>query len=467
MPIKKYVSRDVLIILLIFVISRIIAGLMGIQFNIDPLRWYWQYLSMETLQHHLLLGVWYDHAQPPGFNLLLGIVMKLAGDNMSIVFSLLLKAITLGNVFLLLSILKKLTTNSYLPLSFCLLYLLSPATLIFEVELFYTTYVSFLLLLSMFFLLRFQQRKTWLFALGFYLPLAILCLSRNMYHLIWLILLTVPVIYYYKNKEGSRKLFFVASVSILMVTGLYLKNYILFDSFSSSTWLGMNLAKNVFHDAGITDSSHIEAYFPFSNIQVYKKFISGDWEKRFAGINDRDLLNATKTSGFPNEHQINYIEVSKKYEEACKQYIRLKPGKFVQNSMESAVIFFTPATIYTLRVNEVKKIEYYDIAYSFNLSHFFSGVQGRRVAIAISAIPKLVIYLFAFFFLIRASIKTKSISLLNQIIFITIAFVFLTSSVFEHAENMRFRYEIEPLFLILLAQVLDALLIKYRTKKGL
>jgi hypothetical protein len=136
-------NRQILIIIIVFIISRILALLLGLHLNEWALLAYWQYLDIDTLQHHLLTGVWYDHAQPPVFNLLLGVVLKIGGKYSMLLFAILLKGISLANSLLLFSILGKLTEVRYIPLITALVYMLSPATLIFECELFYTTTVSF------------------------------------------------------------------------------------------------------------------------------------------------------------------------------------------------------------------------------------------------------------------------------------------------------------------------------------
>jgi 4-amino-4-deoxy-L-arabinose transferase-like glycosyltransferase len=325
--------------------------------------------------------------------------------------------------------------------------------MIFESELFYTSFISLLLLLSVWCLLRFQQKESFAHALGLFLPLAILCLTRSMYHLVWLLVITLLVLYYYRGKKGFTPLLASSLFSLLLVSGWYLKNKIIFGSFSASSWIGMNMARNVFHDHELPDSTHIEGIEPFSRISAYKPFISGDYEKKYAGLNDRDLLREMKNDSFINMNHIDYIEVSKKYMDVSKDYIRAHPSAYLKNVLQSTIIFFTPATRYPFAEKQARKIAYYDLLYSFNLSEFAEGKQQRRVALTVSSIPKMLIYIAVFFFLLRSVIRERKISLLNGVVIATIGYVFVLSSLLEHYENMRFRYEIEPLFLLLLGQV--------------
>jgi hypothetical protein len=465
--IKKFFSRDILVILIVFIISRVLVRFSGIHFSYIALYQYWQYLDVETLRHNLLTGIWYDHAQPPGFNLLLGIVLKLFGSHAAFAFNVLLRLITLVNVLLLLNILKRVTAHPYLPLIISLIYLLSPATLVLETELFYTTFISMLLLLGVYFLLRFRLKQNWANGFCIFIPLAVLCLTRSMYHLLWLLVIAVSVLYYYKKKTGFSKLLVSAFVCVLLVAGWYLKNYFIFGSFSTSTWIGMNFSRNVFHDNEIKDSSKIEAYEAFSKISFYKKFISGNLEKKFAGINDRDLLSEMKNDTFINENHIDYVEISRQYMDASKAYIKAHPFAYLKNVLQSTIIFFTPATRYPLAEEKAGKIKYYDAVYSFNLSEFAKGKQQRRIALTLSSLPKLLQYIVVFFFLFRSAVRDKKISLLNLFIVLTIGFVFFASSLFEHYENMRFRYEIEPLFLILLARITAVVILREKEKLDL
>ena len=433
---------------------------LGLRMDYKALFVYWQYLDVESLKHNLLPAVWYDHAQPPFFNLLLGVIVKIAGTAAPVIFEVFFKLITLVNCCLLLTILKKVSTNKYVPIVITLAYMLSPGVMIFETELFYTTFISLLLLISIYFLFAFDVRRTVKSSLGIFIPLALLCLTRSMYHLAWLIVVSVITIFYYKNRTGFKQVVTGASIAVSLVAGWYLKNEIIFDSFGSSTWIGMNVARNVFHDNEITDSTQIMSIEPFSKISLYKNFVSEGYEAKYRGLNDRDLLQEFKNDSFVNENHVEYIEISKKYLDASKNYIKAHPAAYVQNVFQSAIIFFTSAAVYPFALEPSEKILYYDILAGFNLTHFAKDKQQRRILLTISAVPKLLLYVFVFGTLAIQIFKNSrrkffDLKLPVIIIICTIGYVFVVSSLLEHFENMRFRYEIEPLFLILLGLVIQ------------
>jgi hypothetical protein len=458
-------SGQVLIIITVFVASRFVTTLLGIHLDIRALPEYWQYLDVETLRHHLLTGIWYDHTQPPIFNLFLGSVLKIGGTHYVVMFDIIFKLISLCNALLLFTIVKKLSTVYFLPVLVAVVYLLSPATIIFEAELFYTSLVSLLFLVSLFYLVRFTELQKWIYAFGVLFPLVLLCLTRSVYHIIWLFMIAASLIYYFRRKASLNKLIVVSIAGIVLVGSWYLKNKLIFGKLTTSTWLGMNMARNVFHDNIINDSSRIEAYEPFSRISVYRKFLDPEFENKFKGLNDRDLLQEMKNDSFINETEVSYIPVSDLYQKASMDFIHNHPGAYMKNVFQSCILFFTPGTLYSLTLENAGKIKYYDLLYSFNLTIFAKNNKERRILLTISAMPKLILYVFVFFILARISLQNRSITPWNLFILITIVFVFGISSFFEHYENMRFRFETEPLFLILAAQVFSRLFSRFQIRR--
>jgi hypothetical protein len=462
---KNTVGLDqVLIIIAVFIVSRIITLFLGLQMNGWALFAYWQYLDVETLRNHLLAGVWYDHAQPPVFNLLLGSVLKIGGNHSILLFTIILKLISLVNALLLFTITKKLVRVNLLPLLTALIYILSPATLIFECELFYTSFISLLLLVSVYNLVRLTDSNNRWNTFGIIFPLTLLCLTRSVYHICWLFLITAFLLFYFRRRPVLNNLILVSLAGIILVGGWYVKNKILFGKFTVSTWIGMNMARNVFHDHEVKDSTRIEAYQPFSKIDVYRKFLDPRYEKKYKGLNDRDLLQDVKNDSFINETEVSYIPVSDLYQKASINFIRNQPAAYAKNVVQSSILYFAPATVYSLGLEQASKIKNYDLLYSFNLTYFAKGKYQRRILLTISAFPKMIIYFFVFFIIIRYSAQSRTISAWNLFIMITIGYVFSVGSFLEHYENMRFRYETEPLFLILAAQVFSRIYSRFKEK---
>ncbi|MEJ7769917.1 MAG: hypothetical protein WKF89_19010 [Chitinophagaceae bacterium] len=441
------------ILLSCFILSRLIAKLSGISFEYAAIFDYWQYLNVKSLRENLLLSLWYQHSQPPVFNFLLGVVLKCSGSYAPLAFEILFLLITFSNGYLLFHLLRKTTAHKYLPLIASCLYLLNPATILFENELFYTSFTSLLLLISSSFLLNFVKTPTSGRAFALFATLTLLCLTRSNYHLFLLMVICGILIFQYYNKKGVRLIFIGSLLAVSLVSGWYFKNYFIFKSFSPSSWLGINFARIVFHNENVSDSTTISAIHPFYPISYYKKYIKDDYKATFAGLNDPILLSETKNDSFINMNHAGYLQVSQQYMEAGRQYVAKHPASYLQHTLFSFIIFFSPASSYYKLKPNNDKLSYYDLVCSFNLSHLYSEEKKRRIALAVSAIPLFCIYFMVIFITIRDAIRSRFISTLHAVIMTIIFFILAISTVFEYGENMRFRYELHPLFMVLAADV--------------
>ena len=74
--------RAVLGLFIVFAVSRVLYGLAGVRFDTAvPLRGYMHFIDVRLLQHDLWNSLWHFHAQPPLFNLFLGMVLHLPGGH--------------------------------------------------------------------------------------------------------------------------------------------------------------------------------------------------------------------------------------------------------------------------------------------------------------------------------------------------------------------------------------------------
>ncbi len=448
----KFHIKEICLIIITYLISRIVSSYFNIEFQFNSIYSYWQYLHIETLKNNLLPGVWYNHTQPPLFNLILGTILKIFGNESQLAFSFLFKTISLLNAILLYLIVNKIVAQKTVSILISLFYILSPAAIVYETEIFYTTTITLLFLIFFYFLLKLKEKIIIINIIGVFAPILFACLTRSMYHIVFFIVISTIIIAYFRKSVHIRKIIITASIFIILISSWYLKNYYFFSTFSSSSWIGMNLSRNVFHDIQIKDSSKITSLEPFQKISAYNKFIKNSSVNKFRNLNDRDLICEFKNDSFINLNHIDYIEVSKLYLAESKNQIVKHPIDYIKNTLTSSILFFAPGTTYSLLKEQTNKLKYYDIIYSFNLTHFAKNKLQRRIALLISALPKFILYLSVFLWLFRITLKKKNISLINLLCTLIICYVFILSSLLEHYENMRFRFEVEPIFLILVSQ---------------
>ncbi|MEO6915811.1 MAG: hypothetical protein ABI151_09325 [Chitinophagaceae bacterium] len=440
------------LLIVVFIVSRAISYFSGVRFGFEALADYWQYLDVYSLRFNLLHSIWYQCAQPPLFNIFLGCLLKAGGGDAPMVFQVSLMILSIVNAVLLESIIRTLTANAKLSLIISSLYLIAPATLLLENELFYTTFNSCLLLTAVFMLLRLTRKASFLNAFLFFLSLALVCLTKSFYHLAWMALVALLVMIKLFPTVSIKKTALAALLPVCIVAGWYGKNYLLFGTFSASSWTGMNLARLVYHEKIISDTSSIASVTPFSPVSSYAKFL--DLVKHTQGFgNERVLKNEFKNEGkHINMFNENYLGISRLYLKVSREEILSNPGDYLNNVLKAGLIFFTPASSYFKVEENERKINYYDAITTLNFSSFFADKPARKRSLAVSSVPMMLLYAFVLFIFFRRSNYPGLLHPVEMFIVITIIYSLLISSFFEYGDNMRFRYEIQPLFLILCAQ---------------
>ncbi|MGH9336283.1 MAG: hypothetical protein ACRD21_21310, partial [Vicinamibacteria bacterium] len=225
-----------------FVLSEILARALGIRFASETLGTLYQYLDPAILRDDLARGLYYLHAQPPLFNLGLGLTLKLFPESYSLAFSLLFGAMALALLFSMAWLMRFLSIPGPVVVLVSIAFALSPNFLVYRHWLFYTLPVALMLTGGGLCLVRFLDsgRRAWLLA---FVGLAgALMLTRSVFHPLWLVFVGLAVLPFTSaSKRGALAL---ASVTPLLVVNLwFLKNYGIVRSYSGSTWLGLSLAK--------------------------------------------------------------------------------------------------------------------------------------------------------------------------------------------------------------------------------
>src|SRR5688500_15515306 len=135
-------------IALVFAASRAAAYAAGVRFDASPLTWYWQYIDPPLLETRLLESVFYSHAQPPLFNLLLGVTLELPAGAFGAAMHAQFLAMGLIAAFGLFLLLTSLRVPARAGVALTCLFTVLPATILYENWLFYE-YLTMTLLVWM------------------------------------------------------------------------------------------------------------------------------------------------------------------------------------------------------------------------------------------------------------------------------------------------------------------------------
>ena len=222
-----------------FAVSRLGYYLLGVRFDARPVLHYFQFVDPQLLKQRLFESLWYLHVQPPGWNLYTGAVLKFFPTSYPTVFHSIYILFGLGICCSICHLMRVCGVNRWLAFTLSLWFIISPGVILFENYMLYEYLVSALLVAAAVALVHFVRNFRPHWALLFFAALFGLVFVRNVFHLAYFAAILGAVAYL--SPARRRTVLLCAALPLLAIVGLYGKNWILFGSFSGSTWMGMNM----------------------------------------------------------------------------------------------------------------------------------------------------------------------------------------------------------------------------------
>jgi hypothetical protein len=466
----------------IFVLSRLVFHYAGIRFDATPLDWYWQYVDPQLLKDRLLESTYYLHSQPPLFNLFVGVVLKAAGGHETVAFMLAYKAMGLVLALSMFSLMRRLKIRTYFALALTTAFIVSPSTIAYESWLFYSYPLAAILCLAGLVLHRYMASGRPATGMLFFGLLAFAVLMRSMFHLIYLVGFVLLVLYF--RRYEWRRVLLAALIPLAVVVLLYAKNAVLFGTFGSSSWFGMSLAKMTTFKIPADERerlveegriSKISLIRPFRDITEYERYVPLP-EKTGVPVLDEER----KSSGHPkfnsNYNNLIFIDVADHYRRDALVVLRAYPGAYLKTVVASLSIFFFPTSDYSFLEGNLSHIRSLNAFYNRVVYGQFlvTGPRGwrdqtytdwRRVErVGFFLVAGFVVFLVCLLRRIRTSSSDPPVKTTLIFIYFTVLYVIVVSSLVEIGENNRFRFIIDPLFLVGLGVCLNGLI--SRLSKG-
>lgn len=224
-PAARDGRRWFILLALVFALSRLIYFAAGVRPDTEPIGTYWQYIDPSLLKDHLWQSLLYLREQPPGFNLYLGLVLKMAAHPEAVFFVIdLSMGLTLA--FSLMAVMMRLGVENWLAFLLAALFTSSPITVLYENWVFYEYPVMAAFTLAAWAMERYIHAARFRHALVFFLLLAVVASARGIYHLSWFLLLASALIWVTRNHW--RRGVLAAALPVLLLSAFYVKNYVLF-----------------------------------------------------------------------------------------------------------------------------------------------------------------------------------------------------------------------------------------------
>ena len=424
-----------------------------------------QFLDFPLLSSHLAQSIFYLHSQPPMLNLLLGIALKLFPNSYQIFFAAIFWLIGLFLALTLYNLMTDLGVPWCISLTLTILFEIAPATLLFE-NLYYDTYpVAFLLSYAAYSLNRFLRTGSRFHGRAFVVALGLPIFLNPSFQITWLLI--VGGILLFLANERIRVLLPTGLLMLALILLLYLKNLIVFGTFTTSSSSGMAISEMTTRQLSDTERNDLIKQHLLSPFAAESPFPVVKASAIRTGI---PVLDENVDSGFPgrkpNTNCLEYLKLSRVDLHDALWVIIHRPSAFVRGEWRGIKNYFDPASI-NLNYLQRAKIErwcelYEDFLYPPGLPTFavdsledtmirIEPATGPPSTILMIVLPGLT--LFAIMKVI-SSWRTQRLTDATGItvLFIVLAILYATplGALVTLNENNRYRYLLDPLYVVLL-----------------
>lgn len=460
------------ILISIFILSRAIYWFLGIRFDSSPLNWFIQYLDPYLLKSKLAESLFYLQSQPPLFNLFLGAILKVFSGNEDLVFSLIYFLFGLTLYLGIYNIMLMLEISFWVRFVLSTIFIISPASITYENWLFYSYPTTAFLAISVFCLFMFLEKKKPIYLHYYFWLLLTICLIRSTFHIAYFVFMIIFLIRLIKDK---KKILVASLIPLLIISALYLKNFILFQTVSMFPPVGMDIANKTIKYAPVYEIEKLVQEKKLDALVLAKTYTSLDkypskYLENEKYKNIEALTQIKKESGYINLNNYGYIQVSKDFFKNALLFFYYKPMLFIkayfQSTINAFLLYFCPSTFdYEFTSSNLEKVRTIDNF--FNKFIYFQILlpSGAMLFLTLNICLQAIFWFSVLVSIGLINLKIDQLKLtIIRVMTFNIVFVTLICNLFIIGENNRYRFEVDPFYLIMFG-VLVEYLRKIKTKK--
>ncbi|HEY7107513.1 MAG TPA: hypothetical protein VH986_13985 [Acidimicrobiia bacterium] len=453
-----------------FVVSRLAAAAVGLRFDDGLLHNAYQLLDVRLLRDDPIRSIYYLHSQPPLFNAVTALVVQLPSRFVNTTLMVVWHAAGLATALLCYATMIRLGVRRGLAVALVSLFVLMPETMLVESWFFYTELEILLVALMLWGLARFAGDRRTADGLVFTGSAAALVLMRSSFlPALFVVLLAVV---WRMVRIDARKLAAIAAVPLVLVAAWSVKNLVVFDTWSNSSWTGMNLSY-VAH-AGVTTRrcrklvdehsvSPIACTRAFSSPNVFADRFS---RPHHYGVAATDAL--FKSTGQPNFNASLYLDVAKQYQHDAVELLRDGGATAIARAEAAAYTLWAEPADDLLQLRHVRApiagyADWFDrlvllrpVATGWNDPDRFTADAGPfPIGNALGSISYTLLALFALALyggiagLRRRPRREAALRCVCAVGLIVIVYSTLVGNALDYRENNRFRVETAPAVLVL------------------
>jgi hypothetical protein len=349
-PENRFERRDILFLSAGFLVVRAIVYALGVRLDTVGILYYSQFLDTPLLHQDLLKSLWFLHAQPPLFNLITGLALKVSVAHCQEVLQVFFVLMGYLSCLALAGSLRGFGLQRGLSMACALVFTSMPGFIAYENLYFYPHLSQTLILLSGYCFMRSKSRSIKWFCGALWWLVALVFL-RSLFHPVFLGIVIVALFFFIK--KPFRKSFLLhMSTPLFLVCVLLLKNYFLFGFIGTSSWGGNSFHRIVtaktetrvlqeWVDAG--ELSSISLLWEFSHPQEYLDVLKA--EEKPTGVPVLDMLDKeAATVNSANYNHWVYPQASDAYRKNAWWILTRHPGEYLRALADTSLMFFDPVT---------------------------------------------------------------------------------------------------------------------------
>lgn len=473
----------------VFLASRLAYAALGVTFDATPHSQFWQYLDPRAVQQDAVGSLADLHVQPPLFNMGLAVAQELSPFPLAatehVAFLVAGLALTAATYLLC----RRIGFGPRGATVVALVVACNPTAVLYENWLFYTYPVAVLLVVAAALAGRYASTGRLRDGALFFASLAAVMLMRSLFHPVWflvagvgLAILTVPA--------RRREVVLVSVVPLLLVLGIMARNHVRFDQFTTSTWFGMNLARATtlqipeaerirLVDEGSLSVLALRPTFEYYHVYADSGYGTPPSEPTGSPVLDHPV----RSDGSPNFNYLGYLGVYGQYQADAVASIRLRPGAYVRGQALAYATYLNSPTNFTFldanraRIASLDRLwrtaAYGELppsltawARSEGSSHFAQRMSSAGIFVAAGLLAVAVAGLRLLGEVVRRRRRPTDAAAALLFSWATVAYVTVAGNALDVGENQRFRFEAEPLLLVLVAWVVRMLWLRWH-RRGL
>ena len=343
---SRGVSSGTSVVIGVFLVVRIAYWATGGGFSTIMLNASWQLLDDKQLAAHPLQSVALLHIQPPLFNLFVGSVQRWSPLSTAVSLQLTYLGFGLVLVVALRLLLRDLGFASSAATAAACVVAINPILLAYENTATYEYPVAALLVVSALLCARYAKSGHATTFRWFTLVLTAIVLIRALLHPIWLVACIALLFFAVRDRAPLRRYLAAVAIPIVLVGGWMVKNEVLFDQPTLSSWFGMNLGRGVIAPMPIDDvdalirsgrlspAARVRALAPY---ELYAPFF-GPCRSSFR---QSVVRSATKHDGQSNFNAQCYLPVYDDAQRNALNAIAARPGLYLTTRWPSAAQHFS------------------------------------------------------------------------------------------------------------------------------